>query len=397
MAARNYSGNAAATTLTADLAAGATSFSITSGTNYPSANFVLTIDRGTSKEEKVLVGSRTGESCSSVTRGFDSTTDQSHTAGATVEHTSSAADFSEANTLVNLANAKGDIISATAADTWARKAAGTNDQILMADSAQSDGLKWASPATPGASAVADTAAEGTADTWSRSDHRHSREASIGTAQIADDAVTAAKIAADAVGASEIAANAVGTAEIANDAVTADKIAANAVGSSEIAADAVGTSELADGAVDAGALAGAALAGFFEEQVLEDEQAGVDDVAIGSADTQIFVATITLPAGWTSMAVTVEGYCAYSSTGGTPARFATRRESPTSTLLRTGRVSTPGGAAAGIAGFGGPDHAIDVLGTLSANRTYRYSALYQIEGTAPLAGARYFIAKKRRVS
>lgn len=44
-----------------------------------------------------------------------------------------------------IVDVKGDIIVATAADTVARLAAGTNGQMLMADSAQSTGLKWAWP------------------------------------------------------------------------------------------------------------------------------------------------------------------------------------------------------------------------------------------------------------
>jgi hypothetical protein len=41
-----------------------------------------------------------------------------------------------------LADAKGDLIVATANDTFARKAVGSNGAILVADSAQSDGLRW---------------------------------------------------------------------------------------------------------------------------------------------------------------------------------------------------------------------------------------------------------------
>jgi hypothetical protein len=44
-------------------------------------------------------------------------------------------------------DAKGDLIAATAADTAARLAVGTNGQVLTADSAESTGLKWATPAT----------------------------------------------------------------------------------------------------------------------------------------------------------------------------------------------------------------------------------------------------------
>lgn len=46
-----------------------------------------------------------------------------------------------------LADAKGDLLVGTAADTIARKAAGTNGYILTADSAQSDGLNWVAPAS----------------------------------------------------------------------------------------------------------------------------------------------------------------------------------------------------------------------------------------------------------
>lgn len=42
----------------------------------------------------------------------------------------------------NLVDAKGDLYTATAADTPARLAVGTNDKVLTADSAQSTGLKY---------------------------------------------------------------------------------------------------------------------------------------------------------------------------------------------------------------------------------------------------------------
>lgn len=43
-------------------------------------------------------------------------------------------------------DAKGDLIAASAADTAARLAVGTDGQILTADSTQSTGLRWVSPA-----------------------------------------------------------------------------------------------------------------------------------------------------------------------------------------------------------------------------------------------------------
>ncbi len=46
----------------------------------------------------------------------------------------------------SLVDAKGDLLTATADNTPARLAAGTNGYLLTADSAQSTGLKWALPA-----------------------------------------------------------------------------------------------------------------------------------------------------------------------------------------------------------------------------------------------------------
>ena len=51
---------------------------------------------------------------------------------------------------LTILDAKGDLISATAADTPARLAVGTDGQILTADSSTSTGLKWAAPGGAGA-------------------------------------------------------------------------------------------------------------------------------------------------------------------------------------------------------------------------------------------------------
>jgi hypothetical protein len=85
----------------------------------------------------------------------------SHNAGAVFRHGVSARDFDETNSHVNdnstdvhtqyvtkaLVDAKGDLVTATADNTPARLGVGSNDTLLVADSAQSTGIKWASLTT----------------------------------------------------------------------------------------------------------------------------------------------------------------------------------------------------------------------------------------------------------
>jgi hypothetical protein len=57
----------------------------------------------------------------------------------------------DSNAIQNaIVDAKGDLIAATAADTPARLAVGTNGQVLTADSTASTGIKWATPSVSAA-------------------------------------------------------------------------------------------------------------------------------------------------------------------------------------------------------------------------------------------------------
>ena len=53
-----------------------------------------------------------------------------------------------------IVDAKGDLIAATAADTVARLAVGTNGQVLTADSTAATGIKWATAAAGGFTSIA---------------------------------------------------------------------------------------------------------------------------------------------------------------------------------------------------------------------------------------------------
>jgi hypothetical protein len=69
----------------------------------------------------------------------------------------------DANAIQNtIVDAKGDLIGATAADTPARLAVGTNGQVLTADSTAATGLKWATPAAGGYTQIASQALTGSA-------------------------------------------------------------------------------------------------------------------------------------------------------------------------------------------------------------------------------------------
>lgn len=98
---------------------------------------------------------------------------ESTAAVALAAHTA-AADPHAGYVLESLLDAKGDLITASADNTPARLAAGANDSILMADSAEASGLKWVAPAAPVAVSTANS--EGTSDDFARASHVHAHEA-----------------------------------------------------------------------------------------------------------------------------------------------------------------------------------------------------------------------------
>lgn len=193
---RNYTGNSLPTTTSSSIAAsGTTSFTITAYTGWPSgsAPFYVVVEPGTANEEKMLVV-RSGATDSTLNvysspsvaanRGLDGTTAVAHANGSAIYPVFTATDADEANEIAATLTTKGDLLT-HGTSTFTRVGVGANDTLLVADSAQTAGIKWGQ---------------------------------VQTAGIADDAVTSAKIAN----------NAVGTTEIADSSVTSAKIAAGVI-------------------------------------------------------------------------------------------------------------------------------------------------------------------------
>ena len=180
---RSYAGAAPACTLTSSITSGDTTASLTGTvTAWPTTAggpFHMVIDPGLSTEEKILVGSRSTGSLSSITRGVDGTTAVSHSAGATCYPVFTASDADEANTFASTMTTRGDLLTMGAGPTVARVALGASGTVLKSD--------------------------GTDASW----------ATIVAANIATDAVTTAKIQDDAVTQAKLADRVVGSAELDN--------------------------------------------------------------------------------------------------------------------------------------------------------------------------------------
>lgn len=170
---RSYAGAAPACTLTNAITSSDTTAAltgdVTNWNNTANGAFYMVIDPGLSTEEKVLVGSRSSTSLSSITRGVDGTTAAAHAAGATCYPVFTAIDADQANKVASTLTTKGDLL-ATDGSALNRLAVGTNDYVLKADSSATNGVTWGQ---------------------------------IAAAGIADNAVTQAKLADRAVGSAEL--------------------------------------------------------------------------------------------------------------------------------------------------------------------------------------------------
>lgn len=103
MIRQEFVGNALTTTLSANISNSATSFTVASGSTFPSGSnnqFVISIGRGTANEEKILCSSRTTNSFTVRQRGYDGTSAVAHTAGEYVDHVLDATVVQDMNTTV---------------------------------------------------------------------------------------------------------------------------------------------------------------------------------------------------------------------------------------------------------------------------------------------------------
>ena len=148
---RAYKGAATATTLTASMSNVATSCTIAAYTGWPygSDPFYVVVSPGTAAEEKVLV-TRTGATDTTLNvvaggRGADDTSAQSHDSGAGIYPVFTAKDADEANVVSSTQTTKGDLLLHTGS-VHARLGVGSNGEALVADSAQTAGVKWAAVA-----------------------------------------------------------------------------------------------------------------------------------------------------------------------------------------------------------------------------------------------------------
>jgi hypothetical protein len=156
---RLYSSISVETILSATITSSQTSIAVTTGTGsallggvtLAAGNvdqFTIAIDPDTTNEEICFITANSGDTFT-LTRGRSGTTAITHASGATVRHVLTSDDLIYFNTAVqpSTLTAKGDTYVATASATVTRLAAGTDGQVLTADSTQTKGLKWATPSS----------------------------------------------------------------------------------------------------------------------------------------------------------------------------------------------------------------------------------------------------------
>lgn len=86
---REFNGGVIKTDLSAGISNVALSIPVTNGSTFPDGShqqFVIVVNRGDVSEEKILCSSRTGNTITAVTRGYDGTTPSAHLSADPVDH-----------------------------------------------------------------------------------------------------------------------------------------------------------------------------------------------------------------------------------------------------------------------------------------------------------------------
>jgi hypothetical protein len=140
---KQYAGAAASTTTTNALGLADTSVTIAATTGWPNAAgvpFFVVISPGGSAEEKCLA--TISGSTLTLVRAQDDTSAQTHASGSEIYPVFTATEADEANLIASKMTTKGDLLTTNGSDIN-RLGVGSNNQVLVADSAVTNGVKWA--------------------------------------------------------------------------------------------------------------------------------------------------------------------------------------------------------------------------------------------------------------
>ena len=151
MGIRNYNNTSVPQTILnaggIDNSPSTTGITVGDNSSYPAVPFTLGIERGTTNQEVVECTAKSGSTGFIVSRGFNGSPTLEHPEGASIELTSAAIDFAEANALVNTLQEKGDILAFSTETN--NLPVGPDGTALTADSTQSFGLGWVQPVPSG--------------------------------------------------------------------------------------------------------------------------------------------------------------------------------------------------------------------------------------------------------
>jgi hypothetical protein len=161
---RKYSSISVETTLASGISNSATSMTVATGAGsalmggvtLAAGNvdiFTVALDVDTQNEEIVYITAVSSDTFT-IVRGQAGTSAISHTGGATVKHVLTSADLNfytagvataDAAVAKSIVTAKADLLVGASSGVVDNLAVGSNNQVLTADSAQTLGVKWATP------------------------------------------------------------------------------------------------------------------------------------------------------------------------------------------------------------------------------------------------------------